>query len=54
MTDCAFCGSEVERHDPVWVEDDETLAFCNWACVREYIDAEGLVGGACCHLDRDA
>lgn len=52
MVACEFCGSDVESHDPVRVEHGgESFAFCNWACLREYVDAESLVRGACCHVD---
>jgi len=55
MAACAFCGRDVERHDPVRVTDGtDAYDFCNWACLREYVDAEELVEGACCRVDFDA
>ncbi|WP_255151669.1 hypothetical protein [Halorarius halobius] len=49
MTDCAFCGHAAERHDPVYVEyDGDRLAFCNWACLDQYVDREALTTGTCC------
>lgn len=54
MTDCAFCSSEVEAHDPVRVEyDDAQLRFCNWACLEQYINREELTTGACCEWNPD-
>lgn len=53
MTACAYCGCTVEAHDPVHVDDGgETYHFCNWACLREHVDAAGLAEGARCRLDR--
>jgi len=53
--DCAFCGSDVARHDPVCVCEckggtgsEAGMRFCNYACLREYIDAEELMTGDCC------
>ena len=50
--ECAFCGSDVERHDPVFVTDgaaaDRSRPFCNYACLAAYIEAEGLSDGAAC------
>lgn len=58
MTDCTFCGHDVSRHDPVYVfEEDENSErvpagqFCNYACLTEHVDAEGLAYGACCELE---
>ncbi|MFB6117403.1 hypothetical protein [Halosegnis sp.] len=49
MTECLFCDSEVEAHDPVYAEhDDDHYPFCNWACLKQYIDREDLATGACC------
>lgn len=55
-TECAYCGCDVWRHDPVFVEEtdgDERVpagAFCNYACLSSYIDAEGLTIGATCEV----
>lgn len=55
-TECAYCGCDVRRHDPVVVEevdDGERVpagAFCNYACLSSYIDAEGLALGATCEV----
>jgi len=52
MTDCLFCGSEVEAHDPVYADHDgDRHPFCNWACLEQYIDAEELTSGACCRWE---
>ncbi|WP_435197544.1 hypothetical protein [Natronomonas sp. EA1] len=52
MTDCDYCGSEVEAHDPVFVQEgtdrEERGAFCNYACLASYIDDEGLTTGNAC------
>ncbi|MFW6448535.1 MAG: hypothetical protein ACOC0X_03215 [Halobacteriota archaeon] len=51
---CSYCGSDVERHDPVYVEEvDEdgrvdAGAFCNYACLTAHIDEAGLTAGASC------
>ncbi|MFB6113120.1 MAG: hypothetical protein ABEJ58_03325 [Halodesulfurarchaeum sp.] len=57
MTACTYCGSEVEEHDPVYVEEQgetgriERGRFCNYACLQAYIEDEDLVLGAACHVD---
>lgn len=61
MTDCTYCGSDIDRHDPVFVEerpghdqnDGRTSAgqFCNYACLHAHIEDEELVYGASCELD---
>lgn len=52
MTDCVYCGSTVEDHDPVFVAEGEpdaaTTPFCNYACLAAHIEDEGLTAGACC------
>lgn len=60
MTDpCTYCGQDVDRHDPVFVQEREggervpAGQFCNYACLSQYVDEEGLVTGACCELDLD-
>lgn len=57
MTDCTYCGCEVEAHDPVFVsevDDGERVPagqFCNYACLSAYVDESGLADGARCRLD---
>ncbi len=56
-TACTFCGSDVDAHEPVVVEevrDDERVPagqFCNYACLARHIEQEGLETGACCRID---
>ncbi|KAB1195988.1 MULTISPECIES: hypothetical protein [Haloferax] len=56
VTECAYCGCDVHRHDPVFVEEVDggervsAGAFCNYACLSSYIDAEGLTIGATCEV----
>ena len=57
MIDCAYCGCDVAAHDPVVVSeglDADALerAFCNYGCLAAFVDAEGLVTGTVCHIDR--
>ncbi|KAB1188173.1 MULTISPECIES: hypothetical protein [Haloferax] len=55
-TDCAYCGCDVWRHDPVFVEEVDSGervpagAFCNYACLTSYVEEEGLAIGATCEL----
>ncbi|MFB6178241.1 MAG: hypothetical protein ABEI77_00780 [Halorientalis sp.] len=55
--ECAFCGNDVTRHDPVSVREgiegdfQADTTFCNWACLRAYIDAEELTTGDCCRWE---
>lgn len=64
MIECTYCGSDIDRHDPVFVEerqgqgqrqrqDEEHVReqFCNYACLHAYIEDEELVYGASCELD---
>jgi hypothetical protein len=63
VTDCTYCGSAVETHDPVFVsevagdaagdnsERVDAGAFCNYACLRAHIDEADLVNGAACRFD---
>lgn len=54
MTDCTYCGQDVTRHDPVYVEEREdgerveAGQFCNYACLESHIGEADLVAGACC------
>lgn len=56
MSACDFCGNDIFDHTPVFVEEfsngerEPAGAFCNYACLTAYIDAEELEVGACCHL----
>lgn len=56
-TPCTFCGSAVDAQDPVSVaevENGETVEagrFCNYACLAQHIEAEGLEAGTTCRLD---
>ncbi|MFB6219919.1 MAG: hypothetical protein ABEH90_00650 [Halolamina sp.] len=58
MTDCLYCGCAVEEHDPVYVSEGdpnaETLPFCNYACLTEYVDAENLTTGTSCNWSPEA
>lgn len=54
VTECTYCGSDVERHDPVFViEGPDASAtqsgqFCNYACLAAHIEDEELTYGASC------
>lgn len=56
-TACTYCGQDVHRHEPVFVEelaDGERVPagqFCNYACLQRHVEEEGLVTGACCAVD---
>lgn len=52
---CTYCGSDVHRHTPVYVEaaaDDggrePAGRFCNYACLKAHIEDAGLETGASC------
>ncbi|WP_247730919.1 hypothetical protein [Halovivax limisalsi] len=48
---CAYCDSEVDRHQPVFVRDgasSEPDPFCNYACLVAHIEANELTYGAAC------
>ncbi|MFC7214621.1 hypothetical protein ACFQO4_11105 [Saliphagus sp. GCM10025334] len=53
-TDCTYCGSDVECHDPVFVSEatddgrERAGQFCNYACLAAYIDEQALTVGAAC------
>lgn len=53
-TECTYCGSDIERHDPVYVNEGEndstnqTGQFCNYACLDRHIEDESLTAGAAC------
>jgi hypothetical protein len=54
MTECSYCGSDIERHDPVFVAETDSGQrisrgrFCNYACLSAYIEEEDLTSGAVC------
>ncbi|WP_169317765.1 hypothetical protein [Halovivax asiaticus] len=52
---CAYCASDVDRHEPVYVTenptDTEHEAFCNYACLSAYIEANQLTFGAACEWE---
>lgn len=53
-TECTYCGSDIERHDPVYVTEhgndgsDPAGQFCNYACLSRHIEDENLAFGAAC------
>lgn len=57
VTDCTYCESAVEAHDPVFVYEErdgervEAGQFCNYACLSAHVDESNLADGACCRLD---
>lgn len=59
MTDCDYCGCEVEAHDPVSVYEGATAdaaegvagQYCNYACLTEHVADAGLATGATCNWE---
>jgi hypothetical protein len=57
MADCTYFGCDVAAHDPVYVEEtegDERVPagqFCNYACLAQHIEAEGLQEDTYCSID---
>lgn len=56
MTDCTYCGCEVEAHDPVFVFEDRdgerpASQFCNYGCLSAHVEEAGLAEGSRCRLD---
>lgn len=55
MTACAYCGCEVEAHDPVYVAEGDPAAeptpFCNYACLAQHVEAEDLTTGTTCNWE---
>lgn len=55
--ECTYCGSDVERHDPVFVNEETNSPatqrgqFCNYACLAAHIDEEELTYGTACEWD---
>lgn len=66
MTDCTYCGCEVEAHDPVVVHerapdaagdsdaDAPADAFCNWGCLSAYASESDVATGTACNWTPDA
>jgi len=62
VTDCTYCGCEVEAHDPLAVyETDDgdgpgALAgeFCNWGCLGAYVDDSDVATDTTCNWTADA
>lgn len=60
VTDCTYCGSAVEAHDPVYVDEvadgerTTTGRFCNYACLAAYVEETGLATGASCRWEPSA
>jgi hypothetical protein len=56
-TKCTYCASDVEAHDPVFVQEREdgaridAGAFCNYACLAQHIETANLESGAACRID---
>lgn len=56
---CTYCGCDVERHDPVYVERRRdggrvrTGQFCNYACLARHVEEENLTVGTTCEFDPD-
>lgn len=56
MTECTYCGCEIEAHEPVFVregEPDGPLAgqYCNYACLTAHVEEAGLATGATCRIE---
>ncbi|MFC6951925.1 hypothetical protein [Halorubellus litoreus] len=59
MTECTYCGCEVEAHDPVVVfesapdavdaRDGSEFAFCNWGCLSAYSTESDVATGTTCN-----
>lgn len=51
MADCAYCGSEVEASNPVFIEElhsgmrISTGSFCNYDCLLAFLEAERQLPG---------
>lgn len=57
MTDCTYCGCEIEVHDPVYVDERRagervtTGRFCNYGCLAAHVEAAGLAVGSACRFE---
>jgi hypothetical protein len=59
MTECTYCGCEVEAHDPVVVYESDPAAvgdgtasageFCNWGCLAAFVDESDVTAGTSCN-----
>lgn len=64
MTDCTYCGCEVEAHDPVVVHErapgdvdaagSPAGAFCNWGCLSAHATESDVATGTTCNWTPDA
>lgn len=60
MAECTYCGSDVDAHEPLFLESaadgDRALVgrFCNYACLSAHIDEENLTEDAACEFDPTA
>jgi hypothetical protein len=60
MTDCTYCGCEVEAHDPVAVyetagsSDELAGEFCNWGCLAAYATESDVASGTSCNWTPEA
>ncbi|MFC7201983.1 hypothetical protein ACFQJC_00505 [Haloferax namakaokahaiae] len=51
MTECAYCGNEVEYAEPVFIEElrsgmrISTGSFCDYDCLLAYLEARRLAPG---------
>ena len=56
---CTYCGQDVTRYDPAYVEETEdgqrvpAGRFPNYACLQSYVEEQNLVSGACCQWSPD-
>jgi hypothetical protein len=59
MTECTYCESNVEHHDPVFTTEIESGQrvpagqFCNYACLSAFVEEEKLTYGAACEWSPD-
>lgn len=57
---CTYCGSDLDRYAPVFVEEtrgDERVPagrFCNYACLSAHVDEAELTHGDACEWTPDA
>jgi hypothetical protein len=54
VVECTYCDSDLERYEPVFVEETENGeriqagAFCNYGCLSAHLEAEDLAAGDAC------